>query len=106
LMFFIASTRFQRRRRPHVGNESGFHIVYRFSVRRVLSVGTKDCNHYRFQAQCGAIRQAVLAPPFLGFEHFDFGRLPRGIRPDVAQSSLQLLVSAAPLHARSMVLLT
>ena len=69
-------------RRSHVGNQGGFHIIYRFAVGGIFAISAKDRDHHWLQTQCRAIRQPIFIPPFLRLEHFDFTRAARGVCPD------------------------
>jgi hypothetical protein len=71
--------------RSYVGNQSGFHVINGLAIRGILTIGAEDRDHHRLQPQCGAISQPILAPPFLGLEHFDFSSILRRIGSGIAQ---------------------
>jgi hypothetical protein len=81
--------------RPYIGNQSRFHVINGLAIRGILAVGTEDRDHHRLQPQRSAIGQPILAPPFLGIEHFYFSSILRGIGSDIAQRSLQFPIPAA-----------
>ena len=77
----------------HISNQGRFHAIHRLAVSAMLAIGPEDSNHDRFYSKCGAVRQPIDAPCFLGFKHLNFGL--RGTDYTVIHCSLQVFSARA-----------
>ena len=79
-----------------ISDRRGFHAISRLAEGGFFSIGAENSNHDRPYSECGAVRQSIGAPSFLGLDHFDFGCILRGTVYAVIHYSLQLLNARGP----------
>ena len=73
-----------------IADRRGFYAISRLTDGGFFSISAENSNHDRLYSECGAVRQSIGAPGFLGLDHFDFGCILRGTVYSVIHYILQL----------------